>query len=106
MSDHKISVAELARLVAIEQHRVLSLSEVSEVTGFSLRWLEKECRAKRLEHTHEGNTRGMTLAQVDLLVASRRSGTTQVALHSTPNAPSSAIASSRRAAARSRRPAA
>jgi hypothetical protein len=106
MSDHQISVAELARLVAIEQHRVLPLSEVAAITGFSQRKLELECRAKRIAHVHEGNMRGLTLAQIDLLVASRSVGVTQSALNSTSTAESSAIASSRRAAARSPRRAA
>ncbi len=73
-----IPLAELARLVALEAHRVWPLAEVANITGFSQRWLEKECRADRLEHTHEGHTRGMTVAQIGLLVASRKSGVTAV----------------------------
>ncbi|GIM90358.1 hypothetical protein [Paractinoplanes toevensis] len=78
MTSPLVPLAEFARLVAREQHRVLPLDEVAELTGFSLRWIETECRADRLDHTQKGHTRGMTLAQVDQLVASRRRGRTEV----------------------------
>lgn len=103
MDTNRLSVAEFARLVAVEQHRVLPLAEVAQLTGISQRKLEIECRAGRLEHTHDGNLRGMTLAQVDLLVASRKAGATEVAPRITASPHSAAVASSRRAANRAPR---
>jgi hypothetical protein len=106
MSSQQISIAELARLIAVEQHRVLPLTEVAQITGISLRKLEIECRAKRLDHIHDGNMRGMTLEQVDLLIASRRVSPTEATPRVTTSPHSAAVASSRRAAARAPRRAA
>lgn len=71
-----LTATEFARLVAIQQHRVYSLEEVAEMTGISLRRIELACRGDELEHVHDGAARGMTLAQIDLLVASRTRGHT------------------------------
>ncbi|GAA0527039.1 hypothetical protein GCM10010172_04450 [Paractinoplanes ferrugineus] len=104
MTSPLISMAEFARLVAREQHRVLPLPEVAELTGFSLRRLELDCRADRIDHTKDGNTRGMTLAQVDQLVASRRRGGGQaIASVEDPSDHEKAVAASLRNANRGRR---
>jgi hypothetical protein len=76
--DTRISVADLARLIAVEQHRIYTLEEVADLTHVSLSRLKRLVRAEKVHHFREGDTRGMTLAQIDLLIASRSGGQTDV----------------------------
>ncbi|MEV4708880.1 hypothetical protein [Actinoplanes sp. NPDC049316] len=45
------------------------LAEVAALTGFSLRSLRDDCRARRIEHVHYGNTIVLTRAQLAKLYA-------------------------------------
>lgn len=67
---------DIARYLAERNSRVYSLDEVAEMTGFSLRSLERKCRQGKLKHIHEGRKRGMTLRQIDLLVECFETGVT------------------------------
>ena len=53
---------------------VLPLEGVAELTGLSLRQLERDCRAGRIRHTHRGNLRGMTREQIRDMVAAYATG--------------------------------
>ena len=53
---------------------VLSLEGVAELTGMSLRQLERDCRAGRIRHTHRGKLRGMTREQIRDMVAAYATG--------------------------------
>lgn len=48
--------------------RLYTLKEVAERTGFSLRTLERDCRAGHLLHVHRGRDRLMTAAHIRALI--------------------------------------
>lgn len=76
MTAPSVAADELARFLAERNSRVYSLEQVAEMTGLSLRAIQLACRASEVEHVHHGKTRGMTLRQIDLLVAHNTNGTT------------------------------
>jgi len=55
-------------MIEDEPPRLFTLKEVAERTGFSLRTLERDCRAGRVVHVHRGRDRMMTSAQIQMLV--------------------------------------
>lgn len=67
---------DIAKYLAERNSRVYSLEQVAEMTGFSLRALQKKCRAGTVKHVHDGRNRGMTLRQIDLLVNCFETGET------------------------------
>ena len=60
--------------------RVYTLPEVAQMTRIPLKVIKRGCRAGEIEHTITGGRdrlhRGMTQAQIDLLLETRRSGAT------------------------------
>lgn len=60
--------AVLEQLQAEDNSKVYTLEEVAAETRFSLRQIEKDCRAERVRHVHQGQLRGMTRAQITELV--------------------------------------
>lgn len=56
-----------------------TLAEVAELTGFSLRTMLDDCRAKppRLAHIKRGNTYAMTREQIDAMLAAHTVAATQ-----------------------------
>jgi hypothetical protein len=72
------ALATIAVPDPVEEVRVYSFVEVADITGMSRDSLEQDCRAGRLEHTHRGRKRGMTLAQIrkllDASTAARTAG--------------------------------
>jgi hypothetical protein len=71
------SLAELAQLLTVALNRpttdtndeVFTLEEVAAMTKMSLRQIERDCRANRVEHVHQGHLRGMTRPQIAALIA-------------------------------------
>lgn len=72
----EITADEIARYLAERNSRLYTLEQVAEMTGFSLRALQRKCRAGTVKHVHDGRTRGMTLRHIDLLVESFETGET------------------------------
>lgn len=56
---------------------LLTLEEVSELTGWSLYSLQRDCQAGRIDHVHRKNRRYMTRGQVDALIEAHTRRTTQ-----------------------------
>lgn len=48
---------------------VYSLEEVGELTGFGVRPLWNDCRAGRFAYVRRGNVTGMTLEQIQAVIA-------------------------------------
>lgn len=97
---------DIARFLAERNSRVYPLQDVADMTGFAFRSLQRKCRAGELEHVHEGHFRGMTLRQIDLLVATRTRGVTGTPAPTDLDEVQDAIARSRRSAQRAPRRAA
>ncbi len=54
-----------------------TLKQVSEMTGFALRTLERDARADKFVHVHRGRDRFMTQEQIEDLVAQSITGKPQ-----------------------------
>lgn len=61
-----MSTSELHPLVP--SGRFISLAEVAKITGWSLRSLTEDCRAKRIEHMYRRGTYSLTPEQFDVLL--------------------------------------
>ena len=75
-----VRVEDIARYLAEFKTRVYPLEEVAEMTTISLRELQKLCRADKVEHFWHGRSRGMTIPQIEQLVATYRTGKTVQAM--------------------------
>jgi hypothetical protein len=71
------TIDEIAKILTVALNRpttdtndeVFTLEEVAAMTKMSLRQIEKDCRANRVDHVHQGHLRGMTRPQIVLLIA-------------------------------------
>lgn len=64
----------LDRPTSLNGEDVFTLEQVAAKTKISQRLLERQCRSGVLEHTHVGNLRGMTGAQIAKMVAQYATG--------------------------------